>query len=160
MFKAICLFVSIAAGASCTAQSQSAPTDAPPAGSVPDHSAHTSEAHGNHDPHHGGVVYMKDNLHFEIVFTREGTHRIYFSDAARAALPASTASEVTVSFSSGEEPREVLKADVDETGESWIANGKTVPKEDTSARVTFVVENEPYWIDVPFIEASPDAGGR
>jgi len=103
---------------------------------------------------------MKDNLHFEIVFTREGTHRVYFSDATRAPLPASTASEVTVSFSSGEEQREVLNADVDETGESWIAKGKMVPKEEASARLTFVVENEPYWIDVPFIEAASDSGGR
>ena len=101
---------------------------------------------------------MKDNLHFEIVFTREGTHRVYFSDATRAALPASTASDVTVSLSSGEEPREVLKADVDESGESWVAKGMVVPKENTLARLSFVVDNELYWIDVPFIETSPGAG--
>ena len=65
---------------------------------------HATGAHGDHTPHHGGTVYMNGDLHFEVVLHRDGNHRLYFSDAARAELPAATASEVTLTFSSGESP--------------------------------------------------------
>jgi hypothetical protein len=95
---------------------------------------------------------MKGDLHFEVALNRDGRHRIYFSDAVRAELPASTASEVTLAFSNGEAATEVLDAVVDDSGESWIANGKPLNGHDVSARVSFVVNGEPYWIDVPFVE--------
>jgi hypothetical protein len=112
---------------------------------------HSSPAHGDHTPRHGGIVYMKGDLHFEVVLSRSGTHRVYFSDAARAELPAATASEVSLTiFSGGRE--ETVKAEVDEAGESWIASAKTITGGDSMVRVAFVVGAEPYWIDVPYVE--------
>lgn len=97
---------------------------------------------------------MKGDLHFEVVLSRAGAHRVYFSDAARAELPAATASDVTLTLSNGEAPAETLKAEVDESGESWIATGSPLKGADVTARVAFVVDDEPYWIDVPYIEAA------
>ena len=100
---------------------------------------------------------MNGNLHFEVVLRRDGNHRLYFSDAARAALPAATASEVTLTFSSGESPGHMLSAEVDGNGESWIIKGSPPTGADVTARVGFVVDDEPYWIDVPYIDVA-DAG--
>ena len=99
---------------------------------------------------------MNGDLHFEIVLGRDGTHRVYFSDAMRAELPAATASDVTVTFTSGESPGQTLKAEVDPSGESWIAKGSPLTGAETTARLAFVVEDEPYWIDVPYIDAETD----
>ena len=122
--------------------------------------SHSAGPHGNHDPRHGGIVFMNGDLHFEVVLSQSGTHHIYFSDAVRAELPAATASEVTLSLSSGEAPAETLKAEVDDSGESWIAKGSPLKGKDVTARVSFVVENEPYWIDVPYIEAGDNERAR
>jgi hypothetical protein len=121
---------------------------------------HGTAAHGDHTPHHGGMVYMKGDLHFEVVLQSSGAHRIYFSDAARADLPAATASDVSLTISRGPAPDEVLRAEVDESGESWLARGKPVAGADVTARVAFVVNDDPYWIDVPFIEATDAAARR
>jgi hypothetical protein len=110
--------------------------------------------HGNHDPHHGGVVYMKDDLHFEVVLNRSGKHRVYFSDASRAELPASIASQVSLSFSGGEGSAEVVEGEIDESGESWIVSGPPMKAADLTVRVGFVIDAAPYWIDAPFIEAA------
>jgi hypothetical protein len=123
-----------------------------PSGS--DHDSDPAQVHGNHDPHHGGVVYMKDDLHFEVVLNRSGKHRVYFSDASRAELPASIASQVSLSFSGGEDPAEAVEGQVDESGESWIVSGPPMKAGDPTVRVGFVIDAAPYWIDVPFIEAA------
>ena len=104
---------------------------------------------------------MNGDLHFEIVLSRDGNHRLYFSDAMRAELPAATASDVTLTFSSGEGPGDTLKAEVDGNGESWIAKGAPltlIKGAEVTARVAFVVNDEPYWIDVPYIEAAGATG--
>ena len=51
--------------------------------------------HGDHNPHHGGVVYMYDDMHYEVVLDPNGHHRVYFTDSARQDLPASVASTVS-----------------------------------------------------------------
>ncbi len=119
-------------------------------------SDHGTAAHGDHTPRNGGTVYMKGDLHFEVVLSPTGAHRVYFSDASRAELPASTASEVSLTVSRASAPDEILKAEIDEAGECWIAAGRLITGAGVSARVAFVVSGEPYWIDVPYIEA-PDA---
>ena len=100
---------------------------------------------------------MNGDLHFEVVLRRDGNHRLYFSDAARAELPAATASEVTLTFSSGESPGNTLRAEIDGNGESWITTGSPPAAPGVTVRVAFVIDDEPYWIDVPYIEAAdPD----
>ncbi len=95
---------------------------------------------------------MNGDLHFEVVLQRDGNHRLYFSDAARAELPAATASEVTLTFSSGESPGNTLRAEIDGNGESWVMKGPPPAGAGATVRVAFVVGDEPYWIDVPYID--------
>jgi hypothetical protein len=114
-----------------------------------------SMAHGDHNPRHGGTVYMYKEVHFEVVLNRSGHHRIYFSDAAREDLPASVASSVTVTIMRRNVTPEAVAGAIDEQGESWTAEGAPVADSDASARVAFVINGEPYWIDVPFVGTPP-----
>jgi hypothetical protein len=114
---------------------------APAAGSVP---------HGDHNPRHGGVVFMDGDLHFEVVLARSGSHRVYFSDAAREELPAATASQVTVTITPKGGTPEIIALQIDDTGESWVGRGGEVDIADTTARIAYTVRGRPYFIDVPF----------
>jgi hypothetical protein len=131
-----------AEGAVATTAVSRSTTEAPP---VP---------HGDHNPHFGGTVYMRGDLHFEVVLDPRGTHRVYFSDAVRADLPASIASEVTLTVSGKKMPGETLRAQIDDAGESWVAKGSPLAGPDIIVRVAFVVNNDPYWIDVPYIPST------
>ena len=106
--------------------------------------------HGDHNPHHGGVVFMHGELHFEVVLDRTGHHRIYFSDAVRADLPASVASAVSLVITRAGGVPESLPARIDESGESWAAEGKPVETPEATARIAFSTGDGPYWIDTPF----------
>jgi len=108
-------------------------------------------AHGDHNPHHGGTVYMLKELHYEVVLERDGHHLVYFSDAARQDLPASVASSVKLTVKRASSPPEILDASIDQSGECWIAHGNVVEGEGTTVRVDFVVDETPYFIDVPFL---------
>lgn len=116
-----------------------------------DRVSHSTVPHGDHTPHYGGTVLMKGDLHFEVVLNANGMHRIYFSDAVRAELPASVASEVTLTVSGSSMRAETVQAMVDDTGESWIVAGSPLKGSDVIARVAFVVNNEPYWIEIPYM---------
>lgn len=95
---------------------------------------------------------MNGDLHFEVVFDQRGRHRVFFSDAVRAELPAATVSDVTLTVSGKSMPPETLPASIDDNGESWIVKGSPLKGADVMARVSFVVGGgEPYWIDVPFV---------
>ena len=110
--------------------------------------------HGDHNPHHGGVVYMYDDMHYEVVLDPVGHHRIYFSDATRADLPASAASGVTLTIERSQAAPETVAGVIDDHGESWILDGTPVGQRETSVRVSFVAHGTPYWIDVPFIPSA------
>jgi len=125
---------------------QGAPLAAPAA-------AAGSTAHGDHNPHHGGVVMMKGNdLHYEVVLDPAGrAHRLYFTDAVREDLPASIASEVTLTIHRPQGADERIAMQIDDAGESWIGSGRAVDAPaQTSVRVAFTIRREPYWIDLPF----------
>jgi len=106
--------------------------------------------HGDHNPRHGGVVFMDGDLHFEIVLGRDGERRLYFSDAMREELPAATASGVTVTVTAKTGPADAVALQIDENGESWIGRGRQVADADAIARVAYTVRGKPYFIDVPF----------
>jgi hypothetical protein len=116
-------------------------------------------AHGDHSPHHGGVVLMHGDLHFEVLLDPDGTHRIFLTDAVRNELPAAAASEVTVTVvrPGGVEPEKLL-LDIDEFGESWIARGQPVVEEESRAIVALVHEGERYEIELPFLAVPVDPG--
>ena len=109
-------------------------------------------AHGDHTAHHGGIVMMKGDLHYEVVPDTNGRHRLYFTDATRAELPASVASTVSLTVKRTGEPDEALTLQIDESGESWESKGRPVQKPaDATVRVAFTLRNAPpYWIDLPF----------
>jgi hypothetical protein len=115
--------------------------------------------HGDHNPHHGGVVLMKGDLHYEAVFDPTGrAHHVYFSDAVREDLPASVASAVALTIKREKTPEETIELRIDEAGESWIGSSRPIDHpETTSVRVSFTMAGEPYWIDVPFASPAPAA---
>ena len=136
-----------------------APAPAPPAASAPPAAAGAplegTATHGDHNPHHGGVVLMKGDLHYEVVLDATGrAHHIYFSDALREDLPASIASDVVLTIRHPAEERIAMQ--IDETGESWVGTGRPVEAPaSATARLAFAIEHEPYFIDIPFTSVPP-----
>lgn len=123
------------------------PIDTAPAAAA---GAGATMPHGDHNPHHGGIVLMKGDLHYELVFDRSGPSRLYFTDAVREDLPASIATEVTLTVKRPGHPDERIAMKIDDDGESWIGAGQPIAKTDELAvRVAFTIHDEPYWIDVP-----------
>ena len=109
--------------------------------------------HGDHNPHHGGVVMMKgDDLHYEVVLDPAGrAHRVYYTDAVREELPASVAGDVALTIKRRSTPDEPVAMHIDEAGESWIGRGEPIADPaTTTARLAFSIRHEPYWIDLPF----------
>jgi hypothetical protein len=111
-----------------------------------------SLAHGDHNPHHGGVVLMKGDLHYEAVFDPTGrAYQLYFSDAMREDLPAAYASAVSFTVKRKGEADELVPMQIDASGESWIGSGRAVADAGAATvRITFTVDDEPYFIDVPW----------
>jgi hypothetical protein len=106
--------------------------------------------HGDHNPHFGGLVLMNGDLHFEVVLGRDGSARLYFSDATRNELPAATASGVTITITTRSKAPEILALQIDESGESWTGRGHPVTDPDATARIAYTARGKPYFIDVPF----------
>lgn len=113
--------------------------------------------HMDHAPKQGGLVLMHGDTHFEVVIAREdGRIRVFFTDAVRAALPASFAEEVDVGLATLDGQRQNVPLQMDPEGRTWI--GRIDLKNDPKAivRVTYIGRGEqPYWIDVP-LSAWPD----
>jgi len=108
--------------------------------------------HGDHNPHHGGVVMMKGDLHYEVVLDPEGRrHRLYFTDAVREDLPASIASQVSLEVRRPEAPAEAIRLQIDEAGESWAGTGRPVTIGGALAvHVAFTIGGDAYAIDLPY----------
>lgn len=106
--------------------------------------------HGDHNPKFGGLVLMNGDLHFEVVMHRDGSYRVFFSDAVRAELPAATASGVTVTVTRKSGPAETVALHIDDTGESWTGQGRAVEDPTATARIAYTARGNPYFIDVPF----------
>ena len=107
--------------------------------------------HGDHSPHHGGLVLMKGELHYEVVLDPKGRHSVWFSDAVREDLPASVASKVAMTVLRPSALAETLTLSIDESGESWIASGKPISGDDVMVKLTFVARGEPLEIEIPFV---------
>ncbi|MGE3521079.1 MAG: hypothetical protein AB7J63_19215, partial [Vicinamibacterales bacterium] len=147
-------------GASASGDAASGGVAAPAGAATPDGTAPPDDGaglmpHGDHNPHHGGVVYMYDDLHYEVVLDPNGHHRLYFTDEAREDLPAAVAQSVTFVVERPHEQPESLNGAIDKQGESWILDGLPVAAPDTSVRVAFVTKGSSYWIDVPFTLPTP-----
>ena len=76
------------------AAKDAAPANVAPSAPVDPQHQNLTGPHGDHTPHHGGMVLMNGDIHYEVVLGRDGRHRIWFSDAVRNDLPASIASNL------------------------------------------------------------------
>lgn len=135
-----------------------APTAAPSAPAA-DLGGKKPGAHTDHAARHGGMLLMNGDLHFEVVFDPAGRHRVHFSDAVRAPLPASVAAEVTLTINrKGAVPEPLVLARA-EDGASWVSSGKPLEfGADDVARIAYTRANaKPYWIDVPITRPGPQA---
>jgi len=137
----------------------SAPVQAPPPAAASADASAGAKPHGDHNPHHGGIVMMRGDLHYEVVCDRTGRgHHVYFTDAVRDELPAAVASAVTLTVKRPKAPEETIDLRIDDDGESWVGSGRPVDDpQATSARVAFTINREPYWIDIPFAAPAPSA---
>lgn len=106
--------------------------------------------HGDHAPHHGGIVLMQGELHYEVVIDPDGRHSVWFSDAVREDLPASVATKIEMTVLRPGAPPETLALTIDESGESWIATGKPVAGTGVMVKLTFVARGEPFEIEIPY----------
>jgi hypothetical protein len=106
--------------------------------------------HGNHDPHHGGIVLMYGmDLHFEVVLDRTGPVRIYFSDGQRADLPASSVSDLAVEIDRPGARSEPVAMTIDATGDYWQGSSASVVIGDSTINIAFVYRGDPIVVSVP-----------
>jgi len=136
--------------AACSTPPAEAPRE-PAARPTDSQHAGITTPHGDHSPHHGGMVLMQGELHYEVVLDRNGKHAIWFSDAVREDLPASIASKVTMIVSRPAASPEFLALAIDDSGESWLADGRPVAEAGVMVTVTFVARGEPLEIEIPFV---------
>lgn len=146
-------FVVVALLAGACSSKPAEPVAAPAARPADAQHAGITTPHGDHSPHHGGIVLMKDELHYEVVIDPKGKHSVWFSDAVREELPASVASKVEMIVTRPHASPEVLALAIDESGESWITTGKPVTGNDVMVKVTFVTRGEPFEIEIPYTPA-------
>ena len=144
------VFVLLAA-VGCSSPPEPAAAPAAPGPSDPQHAGITTP-HGDHSPHHGGLVLMKDELHYEVVLDPGGRHSVWFSDAVRTELPASVASKVEMTVVRPGAAPEGLTLAIDDNGESWIAAGRPISGSDVMVTLAFVARGEPFEIEIPFID--------
>lgn len=134
-----------------SAACSSKPAEPPPqATQQPKDSQHSgiTTPHGDHSPHHGGLVMMNGEIHYEVVFDQKGKHRVWFSDAVREDLPASIASNVVMTITPKMGAVETLALKIDESGESWVADGNPLASGDI-VKLTYSIRGEPLEIEIP-----------
>ena len=155
---ALALAASVAAG--CRGRDGAPPASSPAAANAssgaPNDAAHQAlmGPHGDHTPHHGGLVLMNGDVHYEVVFARDGRHQIWFSDAVRNELPASVASTVVMAVARPDAPVETLALAIDDNGEAWLAHGRPLAGDGVVVKVSFALQGEPHEIEIPVVAAS------
>ncbi|MEZ5288305.1 MAG: hypothetical protein R2712_26585 [Vicinamibacterales bacterium] len=123
---------------------------APPADSQ---HAGITEPHGDHTAHHGGMVLMNGDVHYEVVMSPDGSYALWFSDAVRE-LPASIARNVRVEVTRPDGPVETLTLAIDDSGESWVGKGKPL-SDNTIVKVTYDLMGVPSEVEIPYVPARP-----
>lgn len=106
--------------------------------------------HGDHNPHHGGIVLMYGmDLHYEVVLSPGGKVQLWLSDGARDDLPAASVSDVAVEIESSGGKRENVNMAIGATGESWEGQGSAVKDGDAVLHLAFVFHDEPAVVSFP-----------
>lgn len=101
--------------------------------------APAEEPHGDHHGRHGGIVMMDGyQQHFEILLgEQDGTHRVYFSSAARRPLPASAMDQVRLTVTHPDGTKDDLPMSRDASDAYWTATGKPLASPDTRIRIAY-----------------------
>jgi hypothetical protein len=147
--KYLALIVAVAAAACAPPEQQRTAAEKP---KPPDaQHAGITTPHGDHSPHHGGMVLMSGELHYEVVLDPAGKHSVWFSDAVREDLPASVASKVEMTVTRPNAPAETLSLAIDESGESWVASGQPLAGNDVMVKLVFNARGEPHEIEIPYV---------
>jgi hypothetical protein len=108
-----------------------------------------AQMHGDHNPHHGGIVLMYGgDLHYEVVLKPDGTVQLYLSDAMRTDLPAAMVSDVAVEVERAGQ-REAIDMKIDESGEYWHGKAKPVKEDGTVLHLAFVFREEAAVVEFP-----------
>ena len=157
MRRLACTVVLSAALAGCSSGGDESPlasADAPKA--APGDAQHqgVTGPHGDHTPHHGGLVLMNGDVHYEVVLAPNGRHQVWFSDAMRSELPASIASGVTLEVMRPEAPVETVRLAIDDAGEAWIADARPLNGEGIMVKVRYALQGTPHEIELPFTPAA------
>jgi hypothetical protein len=126
-------------------QANEAPKDAQHAG--------ITEPHGDHTPHHGGVVLMNGDVHYEVVMEPSGKYEVWFTDAVRTELPASIAANTRVEVSRPGTAPEALSLAIDDAGESWVGAGQPVAGDGVMVKLTYDLKGTPNEVEIPFVAA-------
>ncbi len=108
-------------------------------------------AHGDHSPDHNGIVMMHSNedMHFEVVIIDGGGIQLYLSSGSRAPLPAATVSDVVVEIERPGSITEFVSMMIAASGDHWMGNSTAVRKAETIVRIGFVLNGEPFFLDIP-----------
>jgi hypothetical protein len=151
MTRAILLISGLLAAGAC---SGSAPQP-PEAAAAPKDAQHAgiTEPHGDHSPHHAGLVLMNGDVHYEVVMHSSGRYEVWFTDAVRTELPASVASNVRVLVTRPSAAAETIALAIDESGESWVGQGQPVSGEGVMVKVTYDLKGVATEIEMPFVAA-------
>lgn len=154
--------LAVLASAGCSDRVAGAGEASPTATAAPAAEAHAaSAAHGDHSPHHGGTVLMERDLHYEIVIEPTGRYAVYFTDAVRADLPASTVAAVVIEIDRQQGDVERIPLAIDGAGECWEGRGGPVKTVDASVHVGFTFKGDHVGVDLPFKSYwKPEAAGK
>jgi len=113
-------------------------------------SLHAQDApHGDHNPHHGGVVLMYGlDLHYEVVLTHAGNVELWLSNAVRDDLPASVVSDVAAEIERAG-TRQNIDMAISDSGDAWVGKVNAVKAEGTTLHLGFVYRGEPAALSFP-----------
>ena len=156
------LITALLAGASAcsTTPADSVPAETAAAAAPSGDAQHTgiTTPHGDHSPHHGGLVLMNGETHYEVVMRPEGRVELWLSDAIREDLPASLASGVQVRITLGNGQTRDLAMALDESGESWVGTGPPFPADPSNTvKVAYILNGEPHEVEIPYTPATAPA---
>jgi hypothetical protein len=137
--------------AALTACSRPSEQAQPASASKPPDAQHAgiTTPHGDHSPHHGGLVMMNGEVHYEVVFDSQGKHRVWFSNAVREDLPASIASEVVMAVTPKMGAATTFALKIDDSGESWMADGSHPLAGGDIVKLSYRLRGEPFEIEIP-----------
>jgi hypothetical protein len=104
--------------------------------------------HMDHRPHHGGVVLMNGDVHFELVMDPRGRHAIYFTDEMREPIPPARIDGASLDIARRGAYTEHVE--LAPSGDHFVATGRWLLGSELSVRLGYASGGEPYFIDIPY----------